>query len=1231
MRSRIAHAVVVGCGVALGAIAVGAAVREGSAQAPQGPKAPGAAQTAAPLPSAIQSPSADTLGLAEPVRYGRDVRPILSDRCFLCHGPDRAKQKGNLRLDSFEDATAARKGGAAIVPGKPEESLLIARISTVKPDERMPPADSGKHSLGPAEAGILRQWIAEGARYEPHWSFTPPVRPVAPEVRNTRWPRGEIDRFVLGTLERHSLEPSPEAERASLCRRLYLDLTGLPPTPDELLAFVNDERGDAYERLVDQLLTQEPFRTRYAERMAVPWLDVARFADTCGIHQDNGRQMWLWRDWVLQAFRQNKPYDQFIVEQLAGDLIPGATLDQKIASGFNRAHVTSDEGGAIDEEYLLEYAVDRTATLGAAFLGLTLQCARCHDHKFDPVTQEDFYSLLAFFNSVEQPGIYSQTQDSNRAYEPFIDVPTPEHAQRMEALAATQAQLRAQRDQMTDEERQQYERFRIALQEQGIAWQPSQVTAAAATAGVTMTPQPDGSVLAGGENPANDEQVIVLRTDATGLRVIGLEAMQDKSLPEGRVGRAPNGNAVLDAIEVEAVSVADPTKRERIPLMWAWADVEQANGDYRVTNALRRDDRVWAVDAHMQPGGRNALFLAERPFGYAGGTELRVTLVYRSQYAQHVFGRPRLRAGSISEALVAALPTATSNWYIVGPFTVASGAEGYDRAFGPEALKSFDSGQVFGSKQAGEYRWRYAPGVKEAEAANLAQGVDAEFVAREIFAAQPGQLELSMGSDDGLQVFVNGAKVHEARIDRSVAPDQDHVTVPLSAGLNFLVCKVVNTGGPAAFFHRQLPRASDQPHGALVLTLPEGAARPEALAAAVDAWRSANSPRYKELSEALAKAQAERAALMAMSPRTMVMKERAEPVKTFVMNRGLYDQPDKKRPVERALPKAIGTLPADAPRDRRGLAAWLVSAQNPLTARVTVNRLWEQFFGRGIVRTSEDFGLQGEWPTNPELLDWLAVDFREHGWDLQRLVRQIVTSATYRQSSRVRPEIAAADPDDRMLAWFPRQRLAAEQIRDQALYVSGLLREKLGGPSVKPYQPEGLWQETSMPSSNTKQYVQGSGDELWRRSLYTYWKRASPPPSMLVLDAPTREYCSVRRFATNTPLQALVLWNDPQFVEAARVLADRSLREPGDDRARLARLWLRTTGEVARDAQLAQLLAALDAERARWRGPDAAADAAKLLSVGQAPLAADLDHGELASWTMIANAILSSDPVIVKD
>ena len=1163
-----------------------------------------------------------------PLRYGRDIRPILSDRCFLCHGPDRDHQKAGLRLDIREEAIAPREDGAAIVPGDAEASEIWKRINSHDPDEVMPTPESGKSTLSPAEREIIRRWIEMGAPYESHWAFEAPVASAVPSVADASWARGDIDRFIQAELERTGTSPSPEAEPEVLVRRIYLDLTGLPPTPEETDAYLADGRGDRYERLVARLLTDEPYASRTAERLAVPWLDIARYADTSGIHMDAGRQMWLWRDWVLEAFRTNKPYDRFIVEQVAGDLIPSATIDQIVASGFNRAHVTTDEGGAIDAEYLLEYAVDRVNTVGTAFLGLSVGCARCHDHKFDPITIDDFYSLVAFFNSNEEPGIYSQVPDANRALEPYIEVPRAEDASRLSILAEAESRAREAQRASGESEAAELAAFTQSVRARFHA-APARVVSATSRDGAELTVESDGSVVARGANPAFDEHTIVLRTEAQGLRLVLLEALPDPSFGGGaRVGRAPNGNAVLDVITVEATSVRDPSLREAVELAWAWADTEQTDGDYRVVNALAADDgRHWAVGAHQSEGARAALFASARPFGFEGGTELRIRLDYDSPYAQHVLGRVRLTPLAADAAAIAALPEASSAWYIAGPFYGAPG-DAYRINYGPELEPALALGKTFGP-EGNPGSWRHAPGVVEATPVRLAESIGAEFVARQVWSPDARKLDLSFGSDDGLVLFVNGRKVHENQAERGVAPDQDRVSVDLVAGQNFLVAKVVNTGGAAGFYHRAIPAETVWDHRMVALGLPEGAVRGEVVERARDVWRERFSPTYVAAAKEIARIESERATLLASTPRTMVMREMAMPRETFVHARGLYDQADPNRPVSRRVPTVLGAMPDDAPKNRLGLAEWLVSDGNPLTARVTVNRVWELFFGNGLVRTSDDFGLQGEWPTHPELLDHLAVRFREGGWDMHALVRDVVTSATYRQASRVRAEVAARDPGNRLLAHFPRQRLSAEAIRDQALFIGGLLEERFGGPSVKPYQPEGLWQEVAMPQSNTRVYEQGSGEDLWRRSLYTYWKRAAPPPTMLTFDAPTREFCSTKRLVTNTPLQSLALWNDPQFVEAARAAAARTLADAADDRARATLLFRRATGTEPSPAALERLLLTLREFRARYEAaPD---DARQLVSVGASTIGRDLPPEELAAWTLVANAILSSDATIVKD
>jgi hypothetical protein len=1165
------------------------------------------------------------LGIARPPtdapkdspRYGRDIRPILSDRCFQCHGPDAGKRQAKLRLDLPEEATAARKHGAPIVPFKPDESEVWRRINSTDPEVHMPPPTSTKPPLNDEQKELVRQWIAAGAKFEPHWAFVPPTRPPVPAARQVA--RNPIDAFLLSRLEKDGIDPSPAADKTTQLRRLFLDLTGLPPTPEETDSFLADARPDAYEQWVDKLLTSEPYRTRYAERMAVPWMDQARYADTCGIHMDAGRQMWLYRDYVLKAYRDNKPFDQFIREQIAGDLMPDATEDQKIASGFNRCHVTTDEGGAIAEEYLVEYAVDRTATTGSVFLGLTVGCARCHDHKFDPVTNEEFYKLYAYFDSIEEPGLYSQTTNPNRAHEPFISVPTAKQKEDLARIAEASAALKKQQEQRTPDEDQRYAEFVTDLTKRsGLLWVSSEVTAATSVSGQPLEPQPDGSVRGGGENPKRDTHHITLRTDATNLRLIQLEALPEPTAPEGRIGRAFNGNAVLSGITAEAVSIADPTQRRTLDLFWAWADFNQQNGDHNVTNALDAGpEHGWALGGHERPSGRIALFASRESFGFEGGTELHIDLKYESQYDYHILARVRLSLGSVSDAGLALLPLSSSRWYITGPFPPDANDKLYEASYGPETTDGIDLKRNFGF---GNQMWRWEPKLVDDSPVSLADGRNVVYVGRTIYSPTRRPVELSLGSDDGFQLYLNGEEIASRQIDRAVAPDQDRVPIYLRPGRNTLVLKIVNTAGKGGYYYHANDPAELSGDLAAAYLKPQ-ARTPELNGRLSVAWRTAFLPAYREAAARLTALDKETADINAAVPLTMVMKELPEPRPTFILTRGQYDHPDQTRPVTRGIPAALGKLPEGAPANRLGLAEWLTSPDNPLVSRVIVNRFWEQCFGTGLVRTTEDFGLQGEWPSHPELLDWLAVEFRESGWDVRHMIRLIVTSDAYRRSSYVRPELKDHDPDDRLLAFFPRRRLSAEQTRDQALYVSGLLVEKLGGPSVKPYQPDGLWQEVAMPQSNTREYKVGIGDELWRRSLYTYWKRASPPPAMLTFDAPTREFCTIRRTATSTPLQALVLWNDEQFVEAARVLAQRTLAEPGDDAARLTRLFRRCAARTPNDMELAALTRALAAFRERYAAaPD---DAKALIKTGMAPASESLDPAELAAWTMIASATLN--------
>jgi hypothetical protein len=932
--------------------------------------------------------------------------------------------------------------------------------------------------------------------------------------------------------------------------------------------------------------------------------------------------MWLWRDWVLAAYRDNMRFDQFITEQMAGDLVEQASESQRIASGFLRNHVTTDEGGAIAEEYLVEYAVDRATTTSSVLLGLTMGCARCHDHKYDPISMKDFYSFYAFFNSVEEPGLYSQTQDANRAYEPFLAVPTVQQRERLAAIEAQRAELTKKQQATTPTEEAQRAKFFASIgAEMGVSWVDSTVVSATSKGGATLTQQADGSVLASGENPESDVHELTLRTvsSAQGAQLLMLEAMTDPSLPFGRLGRAPNGNAVLTGLEMEWAPDAEPTKVSKVQPRWMWADRSQTNGDYHFTNALldeEKTDRGWAVDSHNTPGGRTLLLLVDAPMGHGEPVRVTVRLKYRSMYTHHTLGRVRLSLAAAGD--VSRLPVASGNWHQAGPFAAKDRATIFDEAFGPEAISSLDLGATFGEKKT---PWTFNEQFKDGAVVVTPAGLNVVYMARTLYSANGAKLDLSLGSDDGFRLFVNGVEVAKNKTERSAAPDQDKASIELKPGRNVLVMKIVNTGGEGAFYYKAQRVGEAFPADLVPAIFPERARTAEFQPRLDAAWKVAFSPEYREQQSQLEAIAAEAAEIDKKVPRTMVMKETATPRETFVLARGQYDHPDRSRPVQRAVPASLGTLAADAPANRLGLAQWLLSPSNPLVARVAVNRMWEMLFGVGIVATSEDFGLQGEWPSHPELLDYLAVDFRENAWDMRRMLRLMVTSSVYRQSSVRSARSVEIDPENRLLSSYPRRRLTAEQVRDSALHIAGLLAERFGGPSVKPYQPEGLWQEVAMLASNTREYVPGMGEDNWRRSIYTYWKRASPPPSLLTFDAPTREFCVVRRAATSTPLQALVLWNDPQYVEAARMLAQRTLAAPGDDAARAGVMYTRCVGHEPDGETLKLLLDALKGFRERYHGD--AEDAAALLAVGQAPLASDIPKEELAAWTMLANAMLN--------
>jgi hypothetical protein len=827
----------------------------------------------------------EEVAVVEKPSFNRHIRPILSENCFACHGPDKAARKADLRLDTREGALTENEGVVAVVPGKPDDSELILRVLSHDPDEVMPPPKSDR-KIKPQQVEMLRRWIQQGAEYEAHWSLIPPRQPELPQVKRAEWVRNAVDRFILATLEATGLQPSPEAERTTLIRRVSYDLTGLPPTPADVDAFVNDNAPDAYERLVERLLASP----RYGEKLALHWLDLSRYADTHGYHLDSGRDMWKWREWVIESFNRNRPYDEFVLWQLAGDLLPNATIEQQVATGFCRNNMINFEGGADAQEYLTQYIFDRVNTFGTAFLGLTVACAQCHDHKFDPITQKDYYQLYAYFNSVPEKGL----DGSKGNAEPVLELPTPDQEKRLRDANA------------------EVEKARLALKK--------------AEAGL--------------------------------------------------------------------------------------------------------DDAQWA-------------------------------------WEQSIVGD--MAGAKLNDSLAVTLQT-------------------------PAAERT------------------------EADAATL----------------------------------------------------REHFRTKVSTAMKDAQGKI----------------------------------------------------------DALTKT---RDAIKGEIQTVMVMREMEKPRETFMLKRGLFNSPGEK--VEPGVPGSLPALPADAPKNRLALAKWITNPAHPLMPRVTVNRFWQLLMGTGLVKTANDFGSQAEWPSHPELLDWLATEFTGTGWDVKSLVRLIVTSATYRQSSKVSPEQLERDPHNRLYARGPRFRLSAEEIRDTALAISGLLDPRIGGPSVSPYQPPGLWEELSSRKDSSKwtaqSFVQSKGADLYRRSMYTFWKRTSPPPQMQTFDAPDRETCVVTRERTNTPLQALVLMNDPTYVEASRILAERLLVLGGgttDDRVRFAFRLATSRVPTSREAGLLKELF----EKQTTRYAAQPEEALKLLGTGDAPRNPKLDPVELAAWTNVISTILNLDETVTR-
>ncbi len=1084
------------------------------------------------LPARLPAAKPEEKPSEPPVDFNRQIRPLLADHCFKCHGPDAHQRQADLRLDLKEAVlgkAGLRDSGRIVQPGAPSKSELYRRITARDADERMPPPDAGL-DLTAKEIELIRRWIEQGADWQEHWAFVPPRRPVLPQVQRGEWIRQPLDAFILARLEQERLAPSPEAPREVLIRRVSLDLTGLPPTPEEVEAFLSDPSPDAYERLVDRLLASP----RYGERMALPWLDAARYADTNGYQTDGERTMWRWRDWVIEAFNANMPFDQFTIEQIAGDLLPQPTLEQRIATGFLRNHRGNAEGGIIPEEYLVEYVVDRVETTSTVWLGLTMGCARCHDHKFDPFSQHDFYRLFAFFHNVPESGKAVKYGNSP----PFIRAPTRDQ-QRL--LAALDAELAVASDRL----RQLEPNIRQAMHE----WERRLRRQRAEDGAIQWFPT----------------KGLVGRVGFDADAALVADARRN------RAGRPADSADAHDAKATEAASEQTAWRNEtswcgRVSeRRWLDGDREFVAGPLRA--AALFDGRRF-VD--VGPVGRFG-FLDEfslsawiRPDDPNAGTIVsRMSDVPEGKGYALVLRNGHLHADLVVRWLDDAIRVRTRNRLAPGRW--------HHVAF------TYD-----GSRRAAGLRL-YVDGERQ-ELDILLDELNQSFDS-----AEP----LRIGAGGGPGARFRGA-IDEVRIYDRVLNADEVGWLATAETIDLLASKKPEKRTPAeagklrAFFI--LHQAGDD--------------------------LRAPFAHYEQLTD-------RRKALVDTFPTTMVMQEMPTPRPTYVLKRGQYDLPTER--VEPGVPGALHPWPQGAPPNRLGLARWLVDPGNPLTARVIVNRIWQEHFGTGLVKTAEDFGTQGERPSHPQLLDFLATELVRSGWDLKALQRQIVTSATYRQSSRATPELINRDPENRLLARGARFRLPAEVIRDQALAISGLLVEQLGGPSVRPYQPPGLWKELS-----GQEYVPDRGPALYRRSLYTFWKRTAPPPSMSTFDAPSREFCVVRRSRTDTPLQALALMNETGWLECARFLAETALEQTGmTDQQRLQWVFRRATARLPSEAEQTILTGALDAYRRRFR--DDPESAGKLIAVGEAPRCESFDVRELASWMVVSSLVLNLDEVVTRE
>ena len=1026
--------------------------------------------------------------LPEIVKFNRDIRPVLSNKCFTCHGPDEKRRKGKLRLD-----VEAKAKADVIVPGKLAESEFWARITSTEADEQMPPAKA-KKPLTDHEVALFKRWIEQGAKYEGHWAFITPKSPTPPKG-NLKWGHNPIDHFVLKQLEANGLQPTPEAGRELLIRRVTFDLTGMPPTLAEIDAFVKDKSPNAYEKVVDRLLKSKA----YAERMTLHWMDVARYGDSSVHHADGPRTMWPWRDWVINAYHTNKSFKDFATEQLAGDLIPNATNDQKIATGFNRNHGTTDEGGLIIEEYRVEYVVDRVKTTGNVFLGLSIECGQCHSHKYDPISHKEYYQFYAFFNNNADSG--KQTRNGNAP--PMVNVISRENIAKREAA---EAKVKA-----TDD--------KIATHRKGVqaAFEKWAVDAAKNV----------------GEQPQEPAGLIAhIPLDAFKDRK-GVDLVNDKNEVKWEGGGRSVGGQTGQAFRVEGngfinVKGVKPPEWNQPFSFGCWVKPDAGNANGALFSKMNEGNAFRGFDLWLQNGSVGTHIISK-------WQDNAIKVVSKAKVPAKKWTHVFVTYDGKGKA-------AGTKIYINGKLqdqTVE--ADGLNGTI--QTPKEFRIGRRFNSAQA-----------------NNIEIDDVRLYGRELVVAD---INAVSGSDPIAPLL-------------AIAPDK-------------------RTPKQAETLLNHYLNNIDQAHQKLV------------------AEKRA--------------AEAEIAAANKSKVNTMVMGDRGDMRKTYLLMRGHYEHPNKEEEIKPGVPAFLPPLPEGAPANRLGLAQWLTRPDHPLTSRVAVNRYWSLLFGKGIVKSVSDFGTQGAWPTHPELLDWLATDFVKNGWDIKRTFKQIVMSATYRQSSKLNRELYDRDPENQLLARGPRFRLQGEFVRDNALAVSDLLIDKAGGPGVRPYQPPGLWNEVSL--SGNVRFRQDSGEGLYRKSMYTYWKRSAPAPSMTIFDAPTREKCMVERPRTNTPLQALVTLNDPQFTEASRNLAQRIIKEGGKAPQERVTFGYRLVAARQPKPIVSQILvAAYNEELENFKKNAEAAN--KLLAIGESKRDESINAAEHAAWTIVASMLLNLDEVITR-